>query len=64
MGVNIINRVVMVTQTCQCVFTKTLEKGSFMEGTERRRERGSRGLPVVDGRSGKHALSWQTLSWS
>ena len=23
-----------------------------------------RGLPMVDGRSSKHALSWQTLGWS
>lgn len=24
----------------------------------------SRGLPMVEGRSSKHALSWQTLGWS
>jgi len=43
-------------------------------GELRRRERGRErpreslerrgGLPMVDGRSGKHALSWQTMGWS
>lgn len=47
----------------------------MMEGTRGweirvRTERGvgrlesNRGLPIVDGRSSKHALSWQTPSWS
>lgn len=37
-----------------------------MKEREREREGGERepGLPMVEGRSGKHAPSWQTQSWS
>lgn len=46
----------------QCVFRKTLKKDPSWR--ELGRGGGTRGLPLVDGRSGKHAPSWQTQSWS
>lgn len=53
----------MVTQTwwvnvsLEKLWKRILHGGNWGGG-------GTRGLPLVDGRSGKHAPSWQTQSWS